>query len=259
MCIVLAAIMLSAGKKNAPHNVELAPLIISFDNVVGDKDLALNADYTNAAGESFTITQLQYFISNIKLKKTDGTAYAIVQDSSYFLVQENNPSTHIIRLKVPEADYSGLEFVLGIDSIRNTMGISKRTGVLDPASSMDNGMYWGWNSGYIFFKMEGTSPAAPADPTGSHKFRYHIGGFGGYSASTINNIKAISLDFSSGGTAMPRKERNIKIHVKADVLRTFEGSGKVSIAAHPSVMFSEYSVNIANNYSKMFVHHRTEN
>ncbi len=254
---------MGAVKSNDPNNTadkELVSLSIEFNNIAGDQELVLNTtDYSNTAGESFNISQLQYFISNIRLGRPDGTEFVLKQDSSYFLVQENNPSTHAIQLRVPAGSYNRLHFVLGVDSIRNTMGISHRTGVLDPASSMDNGMYWGWNSGYIFFKMEGTCSAAPADPTGSHKFRYHIGGFGGYLAPTINNIKTISLDLSRRGIAMPAKDKKAKIHVKADLLKVFNGITNHSIAAHPSVMFSEYSVNIANNYSQMFSHDRTEN
>jgi hypothetical protein len=43
------------------------------------------------------------------------------------------------------------------------------------------------------------------------------------------------------------------------VLKVFDGPEKVSIAAHPSVMFSQYSTRIAGNYSHMFSHYRTEN
>ncbi len=164
-----------------------------------------------------------------------------------------------MKLKVPAGEYNQLTFIVGVDSLRNTMNISRRTGVLDPASSMDNGMYWSWNSGYIFFKIEGESPAAPADPTGNHKFRYHIGGFGGYSAPTINNIKAISLDLEKGGIAKPRASKKATILVRGDILKAFNATSNISIATHSSVMFSDFSVNVANNYSKMFTHHRTEN
>jgi hypothetical protein len=235
-------------------------LYIKFDNVAGGEDLVLNTkQYVNGSGESFSVSQLQYFVSNIKLRRTDGKEYAIRQDDSYFLVQENNPATHLLKLKVPAGDYNQLTFILGVDSLRNTMNISRRTGVLDPASSMDNGMYWSWNSGYIFFKMEGESPAAPPDPTGSHKFRYHIGGFGGYSAPTINNIKTITLDLAKSGIVKPRTSKKATIAVRADILKAFNATTNLSIATHSSVMFSEFSVNIANNYSKMFTHHRTEN
>lgn len=237
----------------------IAPLIIQFDNVAGNEDLKLDSiSYTNASGESFTVSQLQYFISNIRLGRSDGSEYIVPQDSSYFLVQENLPATQQISLNVPEGDYYRISFILGVDSVRNTVHINKRTGVLDPASSMDNGMYWGWNSGYIFFKMEGESGSAPEDPSGRQKFRYHIGGFGGYSAPTINNIKTINLDLSKG-VAQARPGRQSTIHLRADILKTFSGESNISIAGHPSVMFSEFSVNVANNCSKMFTHYRTQN
>lgn len=259
--VLLPTIFLgSATKQVAEPGKNLVPLFIQFDNRVGAQDLVLDTkEYSNASGESFNISQLQYFISNIILRRTDGKDYAIHQDDSYFLVQENKPATQQIKLMVPNGDYNQLTFVVGVDSLRNTMNISKRTGVLDPASSMDNGMYWSWNSGYIFLKMEGESPAAPADPTGNRKFRFHIGGFGGYSAPTINNIKSVTLDLPASGIVKARKGRKATISVSADILKVFNATTNLSIATHPSVMFSEYSVNIANNYHQMFAHYRTEN
>ncbi|MEO5563928.1 MAG: MbnP family protein, partial [Chitinophagaceae bacterium] len=188
-----------------------------------------------------------------------GKEYIVPQDSCYFLVNESSPGTKTIRVNLPEGEYDQLNFVLGVDSLRNTMNISKRTGVLDPANAMDHGMYWGWNSGYIFFKMEGTSLQSPVDPIGQRKFRYHIGGFGGYSAPTINNIKNVSLSLSKGGTIKARKGKKSDVFIGSDVLKIFNGSSAISIAAHSSVMFSEYSVNVANNYSQMFSHDNTEN
>lgn len=262
LTLVAALLLSSSTKKLAEYGTGkgLVALYIQFDNTAGSEDLVLNTKkYTNASGESFSISQLQYFVSNIKLRRTDGKEYAIKQDDSYFLIQENEPATQLLKLKVPAGDYNKLTFVLGVDSLRNTMNISRRTGVLDPASSMDNGMYWSWNSGYIFFKIEGESPAAPEDPTGNRKFRYHIGGFGGYSAPTINNIKTISLDLAKSGIVKARTNKKATISVRADILKAFNATTNISIATHSSVMFSEFSVNVANNYSKMFTHYRTEN
>jgi len=259
--VLLPIIFLGNTTRQAAEPAKnLVPLFIQFDNRVGHQDLVLDSkEYINSLGESFNISQLQYFISNIILRRTDGKDHVIHQDDSYFLVQENKPGTQLIKLLVPPADYNQLTFVVGVDSLRNTMNISRRTGVLDPASSMDNGMYWSWNSGYIFLKMEGESPAAPADPTGNRRFRYHIGGFGGYSAPTINNIKSITLDLAPPGIVKARKGRKATITISADILKVFNATTNLSIATHPSVMFSEYSVNIANNYHQMFTHSRTEN
>jgi hypothetical protein len=261
-CIVL--IFLVSCKKDTAEPVyneaNLAPLSVEFDNVMGGQNLVLNStNYTNGAGETYNVQLLQYYVSNIKVKKADGTSYTVNQDSSYFLIKEADVTTRFAKVKVPEGDYTSLTFVLGVDSLRSTMDISKRTGVLDPSGGMDDGMYWGWNSGYIFLKMEGTSPQAPLDPTGQRKYRYHIGGFGGYSAPTITNIKTITLDLTARGIAQVRKDRNANVHIMVDISKVLSGSTNVSIAANPQVMFSDYSVNIANNYTTMFTHDHTEN
>ncbi len=248
------------GKEPEFNRNDLAPLSIEFDNIVGGTNLYLNSTtYTNAAGEDYAISLLQYYVSNIKVYKADGTEYVVPQDCSYFLIKEGDVASGSALVNVPEGDYSRLVFTLGVDSLRSTMDVDRRTGVLDPASGMDEGMYWGWNSGYIFFKMEGLSAAAPVDGSGQNKFRYHIGGFGGYSAPTINNIKEISIDLSQAGVAKVRKERKSNIHLMADIAKVMNGPTILSIAANPTVMFSEFSANIAANYATMFSHDHTEN
>lgn len=257
------AVTFSSCTKNdnaTGQSADLVSMSVEFDNIVGGQNLFLNSvNYTNASGELFNVSLLQYFISNIKLKRTDGTEYTVNPDSSYFLIKESDPLTRFARFKAPAGDYKQLSFVLGVDSLRSTMDIDKRTGVLDPSGGMDDGMYWGWNSGYIFFKIEGISPAAPVDPSGQRKFRYHIGGFGGYAAPTINNIKTITLDLTASGIAQAREGRTSNIHLMVDALKALNGTTNISIASEPSVMFSEYSVNIANNYTSMFYHDHTEN
>lgn len=254
-----APMIFATCEKEKAGSSELAPLSIEFDHVAGDKNLLLNnTTYQNAAGEKFTITLLQYFISNIQLQSTGGSWFTVPQDSSYFLIRESDPSTRNAKIKVPAGDYKQLRFVLGVDSLRSTMDISRRTGILDPADGHD-GMYWGWNSGYIFFRFEGLSPAAPADPGGQQKFRYHIGGFGGYSAPTVNNIKTVTIDLTGAGIAKVQKGRESNIHLVADILQLFNGPTQVSIAANSTVMFSEFSKKVAENYAGMFRHDHTEN
>ncbi len=247
-------------EKVAPTGNDLAPLSVEFDNIIGGTNLFLNSyEYTNASGENFNVSLLQYYVSNFKLYKADGTAYVVPQDSSYFLIKESDAETRFARFNVPEGDYTKLIFTLGVDSLRSTMDIDRRTGVLDPSGGMDDGMYWGWNSGYIFFKFEGLSDAAPLDGSGQHKFRYHIGGFGGYGAPTINNIKEITIDLRASGEARVRKDRSSNIHLMVDIGKVLSGTNTISIATNPTVMFSEFSTEIADNFLDMFTHDHTEN
>ncbi|MGA0557364.1 MbnP family protein [Larkinella sp. VNQ87] len=116
---------------------------------------------------------------------------------------------------------------------------------------MTGGMYWDWNSGYIHFKLEGTSPVAPATASG-RVFLYHIGLFGGYRTKTINNLRTINLPL---GTNIARVSENGSIPrllIQADVLQVFDGVMKVSIAAHPDIMVSSLSTGVADNYARMF-------
>lgn len=225
-----------------------------LDNVVGASDLKMGTDtYRNAANETFTLTKFNYFISNIRLRKADGSEYAIPQDSSYFLIEESQPTSQTIALNnVPVGNYTGLTFLIGVDSLRSMADLDKRTGVLDPG--LNNGMYWDWNSGYIFLKLEGTSTVAPAAQ--NNAFFYHIGGFG-RSNVKINNLRTVTLSFNSD-VANVQPNATPTIRLKTDVLKIFNGPTQLSIAQHPSVMFDLYSTNIADNYVQMFSYDRLQ-
>jgi hypothetical protein len=244
-------------ENTSPYNgTQEAELSVEFDNIAGSSDLQLNTGvYTNASGEKLTVTKLKYYVSNFVLTNTDGTIYTVPQDSCYFLIDESNEDTHEPMLHVPEGEYKTLSFVVGVDSLRSTMDISKRTGTLDPTAEGGD-MYWGWNSGYIFFKMEGTSPASTSM---GNTFMYHVGGFGGYSSATINNLKTITLDLTARGTPKVKAGKETNIHLMVDILKMFTGSSNISIATTPMVMFSDASIGIANNYTAMFRHDHTEN
>ena len=248
--------LISCKKDETPTYNEntKAPLEVEFDNIVGGVDLTLNtANYTNATGEQFNISALKYYISNVQLTNVNGTVYTVPQNESYFLINEADANTHSINVNAPEGEYNKLQFILGVDSLRCTKDISERAGVLDPTIG---GMYWTWNSGYIFFKMEGSSPSIAG---ANNAYKFHIGGFGGYSSTTINNIKKITIDLSARGNAIVKTGKVPAIHIMTDVTKVMNGSSNVSLAANSTVMFSPYSVTIANNYANMFSHDHTHN
>jgi hypothetical protein len=148
--------------------------------------------------------------------------------------------------------------MVGVDSLRSTMDITKRTGVLDPANlTGTDKMYWNWNTGYIFWKLEGTSPQAPVDPSGNRNFRFHIGLYGGYSTPTINNLRTISIDLSPVGTAKVITGKTPAIHMVHDVLKGINGATNISFASNPTIMVTDFSRHLANNYIDAFSHDHT--
>jgi len=239
-------------------------LTLHFDNVAGAQLLELNSKwYKTTYGDSIRISKFQYYVSNIKLKKTDGSQYIVPQDSSYFLVQESDPDSHEIVLhNVPFGDYNGATFTIGVDSMRNVADVSNRTGALD-ISVVDKGgdMYFNSNKGYVFLKLEGISPVAPFNKSyNGNVFIYQIGGFDG--KNSINNLKTISLATGSS-KAMVRSEIDPEIHLVIDVLKAFgdgtNSTSKIDLANIPIVMWGDYSKNIANNYVSMFQYDHVHN
>ncbi len=229
-------------------------IVIEFDNKVGPLALILDSPfYTNSFNQNYSISKFDYFISNIVFTNADGTVYTVPQDSSYFLVKENVAGSRKIQLRIPEGNYTGLKFIVGVDSLRNTKPASERTGVLDVGGAAA-GMYWVWNSGYIFLKMEGEFDD-PADSILTRTpYTYHIGGFGGFSSPTINNIKTVSLAFGAENAEVRESHGadGPMIHLTIDAGKLVDGSTKVDFNQHSFVMFAPYSVNIANNYAGMF-------
>jgi hypothetical protein len=223
-------------------------LTIEFDNIVGSQNLAIETtQFINASGEDYTITNLNYFISNISLKKTDGTSVSMADQ--YFLVKETDQASLTPSLKnVPAGDYTSMTFTIGVDSLKSISAVDQRTGCLDPASYGTDNMYWSWNSGYIFFKMEGISSKAPVNSAGLNKFQYHIGGFGGRTSATANNLRKVTVNLPS--TVTVRKSIAPSIHFLVDINGVF--GTNVKIANGAVIMNPAISGPIANNYQNIF-------
>jgi len=238
---------------------ETGTVELSFEHKAGTADLELNStSYVNEAGESFTVSKFHYYISNIQLIKEDGSYFTYPKDSSYFLIKEDVPASKSLVLRnVPVGNYKGVKFVIGVDATKSVSPAFERIGALAPSE----GMYWAWNSGYIFVKLEGNSASIPTSGgnpgTGGsnpdQKFWFHIGGFGGYSSATIDNIKTKELVSSNPASmAVVKEGKSTEYHIVADILEMMKSPTAVSLAAEHHVMFRDYSTTIANNYVDMF-------
>lgn len=215
-----------------------AEMHIMFKNYVGTSEMELdNATYTNQKGETYKISLFNYYISNIKFTKKDGTEYA--EPESYHLIQQSSSTSGHFHIEdVPAGEYKSVTFTVGVDEARNTSGA--QTGALDPV----NGMFWTWNTGYIMAKLEGTSDASTAT---DKVFRHHIGGFKG----EMSGVRTITLDFPATIAVGDKAAGDIVI--KTDAAKWFGPDNVISIAEASDIMMpSATSVKIANNYSKMF-------
>lgn len=253
--IVFTSVLSACEDDTSIAPSETGSLEIDFDARVDGVGFDTSSVYTNVNGETVRISMFNYFVSNIKLKKADGSIYTHPQDSSYFLIKSPNKET--IKLNnVPAADYTELTFTIGVDSARSVADVSKRGGILDIASANGaSGMYWGWNAGYIFVKMEGFSPSL-AKP-----FYRHIGLYGGVAEAgkpkTLNNLQNKTLTFGSS-KAMVRKNITPEIHLLVNPLEIF-GADSISITKNAMIMNNNTSKGVAQKYPDMFVFDHVHN
>jgi hypothetical protein len=224
----------------------IGDLVLEMNHMVNNSQLTLNTgSYTNALGQTFSISKFDYYVSNIVLTKTDGStlSYAsgdINSDKGYFLVKSNEAATKNIRLTgIPVGDYSGISFTIGVDSTRNVSGA--QSGSLDPT----NGMFWSWNTGYIFLKLEGKSNQSGASDS---SLVFHIGGF----KDPNNTIRSVSPDFN-GATATVRGNVTPTIHVNVKVNEMLTSPEDIDFSSLYFSMGGANSVKIANNYRDMFI------
>jgi hypothetical protein len=209
-------------------------ITLEFYHTAGNRILQLDTCvYITPMGQEFIVTRLKYYIGNIKLFSKEGK---IVVKKAYFLVNEEEPdSKKIVLTGIPRGIYWGMEMTIGVDSAHNCGGVQE--GVLDPA----NAMFWAWNTGYIFLKLEGKSPASNAP---GHVFEYHIGGY----KKPVNCIRTVHLDFNSAiNTSKPTV-----VHIKADVLKLLNEPNAIDFSKLPSVTDFHNATMVADNYATMF-------
>ncbi len=142
-------------------------------------------------------------------------------------------------LELPAGTYQTITFTLGVDSLLNCSGA--QDGALDPL----NGMFWTWNSGYIFFKLEGYSSSSTAD---LNRIEQHIGGYRGpYKAQRVITLK---LDKPLSLIQNEVQELNVQL----DLDKYWLSVHPVKLAENPLIMIpgalaSRSADNLANMFS----------
>ena len=238
--LLLGALAVLGGCKKDPDTQPAATtstVALEFENVAGAKAVATDNTtvYTTAAGETFTLGTFEYYISNVVFTKTDGSTYAA--PGVYHLVNAAKPATTEFTISdVPVGDYSGVKFMVGVDSTATKADQLTMTGDLNPA----NNMYWTWNTGHIFLKAEGNVTSAS-----NKAFTAHIGGY----RKPYNAIVSAAPAFPSGTTLLVRADHAPEIHIAADVLKVFNNSSTFTLSALPIIMDpNANSLKIAQNY-----------
>jgi hypothetical protein len=235
--------------ESSPTNTSaVGSLKINFENKVDGASLEFGKNYFNQKGDSFTVSKFNYYISNIVVTKTDGSTFS--EPESYHLVIHSSPSTSLITIpNVPVGSYKSIVFTIGVDSARNVSGV--QSGDLSPVIAND--MYWSWNTGYIFVKLEGNSPKS-GDVT-NKSLIYHVGGYGGkYKAQ-----RSVTLNFGATN-AVVNENASSSIYIWANANKLFGSTNIIDVTTTFFQMSTGKGAKIfADNYADMMSFNRIQN
>lgn len=140
------------------HCVEANPII--FDTLL----------YTNAAGNPYLVSEIQYFISDVILYNMDGTAFLIDDQKDIHYVDTDIQETWTWEVfdKIPAGNYDSISFTFGISEEKNVSGM-----FVNPPESY---MFWpeSLGGGYHYMKLNGKW-LEPDQTTVTTPFNCHLG------------------------------------------------------------------------------------
>ena len=274
MAITTVAALSSCSKKDDNNDSTPAKVTLQFDHYVGAEKLILGTDAGGAKaytsnGQTLKFSEVKYVITNVVLVKADGTKvpyHTEDLDKGGFLInQADAASLAPVLNDIPEGDYKGIEFGLGVKKELNNLKLQDKfpnfyrlTGEFKHSGIM----HWEWANGYRFVKLEGwySNPTPGKNKKGEDlpaitdgELSIHIGSafkgtkvigedkkVKGIENETLNidrdAFRFVSLDFpknlsvKGGATA--------KVTIKADFDKLINGTNKISLNGKIPVVHS---------------------
>lgn len=237
LILVLPLVLTACSKEKSDAAEESAQLRIVYNLKAGAAPLQLNTTYSNTWGEDFIVSVFKFYTGHYRMVRSDGKELPAGEPPYYLSDASRAPSLEILAT-IPAGRYAALKWVVGVDSARNVSGV--QSGALDPA----NGMFWTWNTGYIYAKMEGHSEVSSA--TGN-VMEYHIGGF------RWPNSAIVEMEVQQEEELVLDQGQTLTVTLDADILKWFDGAYPLRIADDPVCTTpGPLAKNIAGNYSGMF-------
>jgi hypothetical protein len=146
----------------------LGLVLISCDPV--EKDNTLSLQFNLKAGTAPLVYNTNYLVDTLTVQYTDVRFYisqpafssgpdVIAFNDAYFLGDGSHANNIFVVGDVGKRTIDGIAFGYGVDPSRNTQaGANAQPAYAYPTDhplSASNNMYWSWNPGYIWMKLEG--------------------------------------------------------------------------------------------------------
>jgi cytochrome c peroxidase len=190
---------------NNPHRADGAEgtdVEIQFDVRVGEQPVRCGRALPGLGvnGRATTLKDLRFYVHDVRLIDRAGKQVALellddgefqaqnvgkldFEDQSGACANGTLSTNAVLRGKAPSGDYRGLSFRVGVPhelNHENPLKIEKPLG-------MAGGLWWGWQLGHIFFKLELAMAESPDDR--ANTFPVHLG-----AEECVGNLKAYTCD-----------------------------------------------------------------
>ena len=209
-------------------------LRFSFRNVINDEVMELrDLSYLNANGDTFSIEEFNYYISNVTLGKSGSSAEFLIPESYFLIRKQDGVDSHEISVEdVPSGMYDVLRFSIGIDPEKNTSLDSD--GDLNPS----NNMAWNWNTGYKFVLLEGRYKTVSGQ---EGVLVFHIGRDENYHTMEVDLTESISI----------QEGKVSEVLLETDAAEMFVSPYTIDFSVESNAQFGTDADSIAVNYRDM--------
>ncbi|WP_299429371.1 MbnP family protein [uncultured Meiothermus sp.] len=145
-----------------------APVELKINLRIGDQPLQFGQTYQTPQGQRYQINMVKFYISEVALVRPDGRE--VVVDGLVLADFKRDAPTQgvsVMRMEVPPGEYRGIRFNVGVPRELNHLDATTQQMPL----GINSGMFWAWNPGYIFYRLEGTALL----PDGNQGWVIHMG------------------------------------------------------------------------------------
>ena len=167
--VLLSVFFIACGDDN-PATPE-TKVHLKFIPTYNGEALSIDSVYTNSFGQQLRVENVQFYLSNIYAH--NGSDSTMLKQAFMFTLLESKT----LSLNVSPQTFSSLSFGVGVPANLNKNVDPSQYENSNPLSVQgSNGMFWYWNTGYIFVKVEGRyeltgTPNAPL----MDSYSYHTG------------------------------------------------------------------------------------
>lgn len=168
--VVMLGLLLASCGGDTPSTPE-TKVHLKFIPTYNGQPLSIDSVYTNSLGQQLRVENIQFYLSNIYAH--NGADSTLLKQAFLFTLLE--PQT--LSLNVSPQSFSSLSFGVGVPSNLNKNVDPSQYANANPLSVQgSNGMFWYWNTGYIFVKVEGRYEltGAPNAPL-MDSYSFHMG------------------------------------------------------------------------------------